>query len=206
MRCACVRFPYHVLLSSRTQGVAQLCSGSFHLVAAWPLLCLGLLTTVFEHLQGHCSTLNTSCSHCFSVQWSGHRELDRLAMAAERLAFMAEWLDPVSNVAWTYQMIVFPGTKEVELFDVKNRRTFLRKSKIEDMKPELFFVGGKVTIMGRQLDIKAYGDAHTKKVLDGAQQKCAAHTAAAVHPDLATSSQSVRSALTMPMLRAEVVY
>ena len=117
-------------------------------------------------------------------------------MAAERLAFMAEWLDPVSNVAWTYQMIVFPGTKEVELFDVKNRRTFLRKSKIEDMKPELFFVGGKVTIMGRQLDIKAYGDAHTKKVLDGAQQKCAAHTAAAVHPDLATSSQSVRSALT----------
>jgi hypothetical protein len=94
-------------------------------------------------------------------------------MGPERLAFMAEYIDPVSSVAWTYQLIVFPVTKEVELFDVKNRRTFLRKSKLEDMKPELFFVGGKVKIFGRQLDIREYGDAHTRKALEGAQQKCA---------------------------------
>jgi nucleoside-diphosphate kinase len=89
----------------------------------------------------------------------------------ERLAFMTEWRDPVSEVAWTYQLMVFPKTSEVELFDVKNRRTFLRKSKLEGMKPELFFVGGKVTIFGRQLDITDYGDVHTKKTLQGAQQR-----------------------------------
>ena len=85
---------------------------------------------------------------------------------------MTEWRDPVSGVAWTYQLMVFPDSSEVELFDVKNRRTFLRKSKLEDMKPELFFVGGKVTVFGRQLNITDYGDAYTRKALEGAQQRC----------------------------------
>ena len=93
--------------------------------------------------------------------------------SGQRLAFMAAWVDPVSSVKWTYQLFMFPDSKEVELFDVKNRRTFLKRSKIEDLKPDLFFVGGKVTIFGRQLDITDYGDLHTQKQLEGAQQRCA---------------------------------
>lgn len=33
----------------------------------------------------------------------------------ERLAFMASWLDQVSGVSWTYQLMFFPATGEVEM-------------------------------------------------------------------------------------------
>lgn len=56
-------------------------------------------------------------------------------------------------------------------FDVKLRRSFLRKSKIEGLKPELFVVGGKVTIHSRQLDIVDYGDSYTRKRLEAMQQR-----------------------------------
>lgn len=92
--------------------------------------------------------------------------------APERLAFVCQWRDPVQNVVWTYQLMVFPASSEVELFDIKNRRTFLKKTKLEGLKRELFFVGGKVTLFGRQLDITDYGDAYTQRTLAGAQQRC----------------------------------
>lgn len=94
--------------------------------------------------------------------------------SSERLAFMAMWVDPVSSVKWTYQLFVFPARKEVELFDVKNRRTFLKRSKVEDLKVEMYYVGSKVTVFGRQLDITDYGDAHTQKQLENEQQRYAA--------------------------------
>lgn len=90
----------------------------------------------------------------------------------ERLAFMAQWLDAVSGVLWTYQLMVYPQTSEVELFDVKNRRTFLRKSKLEGLKAHLFFVGAVTTVFGRQLKIVDYGDEYTRKALEAAQQRC----------------------------------
>jgi nucleoside-diphosphate kinase len=89
----------------------------------------------------------------------------------QRLAFMTQWLDPLSNVTWTYQLMVFPQSEEVELFDVKNRRTFLKRTKLEGLKTELFFVGSKVTIFGRQLDIVDYGDAFTQRTLADAKQR-----------------------------------
>lgn len=90
----------------------------------------------------------------------------------ERLAFMASWLDNVSGVSWTYQLMVYPGTSEVELFDVKNRRVFLRKTKLEGLKPELYFVGGCCTVLGRQLKIVDYGDEYTRKTLSAVKQRC----------------------------------
>ena len=90
----------------------------------------------------------------------------------ERLAFMASWLDNVSGVSWTYQLMVYPGTSEVELFDVKNRRVFLRKTKLEGLKPELYFVGGCCTVLGRQLKIVDYGDEYTRRTLSAVTQRC----------------------------------
>jgi nucleoside-diphosphate kinase len=95
--------------------------------------------------------------------------------ALQRLAFMTQWLDPASSITWTYQLMVFPQSEEVELFDVKNRRTFLKRTRLEGMKPELFFVGSKVTIFGRQLDIVDYGDAFTQRALAGAKQRHAVY-------------------------------
>ena len=45
--------------------------------------------------------------------------------------------------------------------DIKNRRTFLKKSKY-DGKPELFFLGSIVTVYSRQLKIIEYGDDYTR--------------------------------------------
>ena len=49
--------------------------------------------------------------------------------------------------------------------DIKNRRTFLKKIRLEDIKPELLYVGSTVTILSRQLKILDYGDEFTKSQL-----------------------------------------
>lgn len=89
---------------------------------------------------------------------------------SERLAFIAHWLDSVSGVKWTYQLMVYPKSNEVEMFDCKSRKTFLRKTKV-DLKPERVHVGARVTIFGRQLDITDYGDECTRKRLESVQQR-----------------------------------
>ena len=49
--------------------------------------------------------------------------------------------------------------------DIKNRRTFLKKIRLEDIKRELLYVGSTVTILSRQLKILDYGDEFTKSQL-----------------------------------------
>eukprot|EP00873_Tetraselmis_striata_P014003 jgi/Tetstr1/434267/TSEL_023374.t1 len=100
-------------------------------------------------------------------------------MATERYAFVAEWLDPNAGVTWRYQLFYYFKTKEVEMIDIKNRRTFLKKTKYPDLNPETLFPGGVVTVYARQLQILEYGDEFTRKSLSGKAQK----TLAMIKPD-----------------------
>eukprot|EP00892_Ulva_mutabilis_P003864 jgi/Ulvmu1/184/UM001_0188.1 len=108
----------------------------------------------------------------------------------ERLAFIAHWLDNVSGVKWTFQLMVYPKSNEVEMFDCKTRKTFLRKTRVE-LKPERIYVGARVTIFGRQLNIHDYGDEYTRKALESVQQR----TLAMIKPDAIQHAGSIIQAV-----------
>ncbi|MEW5319871.1 MAG: hypothetical protein WDW38_010990 [Sanguina aurantia] len=96
-----------------------------------------------------------------------------------RLCFISEWLDPNSGVIWKYQLFYYPNTKEVEMVDIKNRRTFLKKTRYEDLRPELLFMGSTVVVFSRQLKIIDYGDEYTRRQLESSSER----TLAMVKPD-----------------------
>jgi len=65
------------------------------------------------------------------------------------------------------------------MIDIKNRRTFLKRTKYPELNPSTLFPGSVVTIYARQLQILEYGDDFTKNALSGKTQK----TLAMIKPD-----------------------
>eukprot|EP00775_Hariotina_reticulata_P006258 gene6258-6496_t len=92
-------------------------------------------------------------------------------MIAARLAFIAEWLDPNSGVLWRYQLFYYPATGEVEMFDIKNRRHFLKRVKYEGVTPQQLYVGSTVLIYSRQLRLVDYGDEATQLANEGRSER-----------------------------------
>ncbi|KAI8472949.1 MAG: nucleoside diphosphate kinase [Monoraphidium minutum] len=85
---------------------------------------------------------------------------------ASRLAFLADWLDPSSGVLWRYQLFYYVDTGEVEMFDVKNRRHFLKRVKYEPLAPGQLYPGAVVTVFARQLHIRECGDDATRRAVE----------------------------------------
>jgi nucleoside-diphosphate kinase len=59
----------------------------------------------------------------------------------------------------------------VELFDVRSRKTFLKRSKVDGLSERDFYLGAKLLIFGRQLLIVDYGDENTKAKFGARVQK-----------------------------------
>ncbi|XP_046893232.1 nucleoside diphosphate kinase 7 isoform X2 [Hypomesus transpacificus] len=97
----------------------------------------------------------------------------------ERFAFLAEWYDPSAALLRRYQLLFYPRDSSVEMFDVKNQRTFLRKTKYEDLRPEDLFVGNRVNVFSRQLNLIGYGDQFTANRLGSKKER----TLAMIKPD-----------------------
>lgn len=56
-------------------------------------------------------------------------------------------------------------------FDVKNQRIFLRRIKYEDIHPEDLFVGNRVNVFSRQLNLIEYGDQYTANKLGSKKER-----------------------------------
>lgn len=96
-----------------------------------------------------------------------------------RLAFVAEWLDPNTGVLWKYQLFYYPESKELEMFDIKNRRHFLKRVKYEGVTASQLFIGAMLNVYSRHLKLIEYGDEHTRKQIEGRAER----TLAMVKPD-----------------------
>ena len=86
----------------------------------------------------------------------------------ESYGFMTEWHDPQADILRYYTLTLFvqpPGSSspnEVQMFDVKQKRTFLRRTPIEGIGLADLIIGGTVTIFSRLLKITGYMDARTR--------------------------------------------
>ena len=94
----------------------------------------------------------------------------------ESYGFMTEWHDPQADILRYYSLTLFvqpPGSSspnEVQMFDTKQKRTFLRRTPIDNITLADMVVGGTVTIFARLLKITGYTDARTKDILMSRRQ------------------------------------
>lgn len=54
---------------------------------------------------------------------------------------------------------------------MKNQRTFLRRTKFDEIHPEDLFVGNRVNIFSRQLNLVGYGDQYTANKLGSKKER-----------------------------------
>ncbi|XP_076871170.1 nucleoside diphosphate kinase homolog 7 isoform X5 [Brachyhypopomus gauderio] len=105
-----------------------------------------------------------------------------LVLGEERFAFLAEWYDPNAALLRRYQLLFYPRDGSVEMYDVKNQRAFLRRTKYDDLHQEDLFVGNRVNVFSRQLNLIDYGDHYTANKLGSKKER----TLAMIKPDAVT--------------------
>ncbi|CAK6439833.1 unnamed protein product [Pipistrellus nathusii] len=90
---------------------------------------------------------------------------------SERFVFITEWYDPNASLYRRYELLYYPGDGSVEMHDVKNRRTFLKRTRYDDLHLEDLFIGNKVNVFSRQLVLIDYGDQYTARQLGSRKEK-----------------------------------
>ncbi|XP_049632492.1 nucleoside diphosphate kinase 7 [Suncus etruscus] len=97
----------------------------------------------------------------------------------ERFVFIAEWYDPNASLFRRYELLYYPEDGSVEMHDIKNHRTFLKRTKYEALSLEDLFLGNKVNVFSRQLTLVDYGDQYTARQLGSRKER----TLALIKPD-----------------------
>lgn len=79
----------------------------------------------------------------------------------ERYVFETQWYDQQADVIRRYRLFFFPETNSIEMWDKKTHQVFLKRIQAPQLTLGQLYVGGKVTIYGRLLEIMEYGDVAT---------------------------------------------
>lgn len=85
--------------------------------------------------------------------------------------FLVEWFDQQASMMRQYQLLYHLLDDTVELYDLKNRRTFLKRCSYPSVRLADLYVGAQVTIYARQLRILEFGDRFTEQSLAVAKGK-----------------------------------
>uniref|UniRef100_H3GNB4 DM10 domain-containing protein n=1 Tax=Phytophthora ramorum TaxID=164328 RepID=H3GNB4_PHYRM len=87
-------------------------------------------------------------------------------------SFKARWFDTHAQLNRQYNVRYFVDTHNVEIFDTKTSRLFLKKSECPaTLSVKDFFLGSKVLIYGRHFELQDYLDPFTAEKLGRQQQK-----------------------------------
>ncbi|ELK29876.1 Nucleoside diphosphate kinase 7 [Myotis davidii] len=106
---------------------------------------------------------------------------------SERFVFITEWYDPNASLFRRYELLYYPGDGSVEMHDVKNRRTFLKRTRYDGLHLEDLFIGNKVNVFSRQLVLVDYGDQYTARQLGSRKEK----TLALIKPDAVSKAGEI---------------
>jgi len=83
-----------------------------------------------------------------------------------RYAFIVEWYDPSASLVRQYQLIYYTADGTLEMYDLKNRRTFLKRCDYPGVGVKDLFKGGIITVYSRQLTIVEYADSFTAGIFE----------------------------------------
>lgn len=81
----------------------------------------------------------------------------------DSMLFVVEWFDPMPQMKKKYLLKYFVDLHCAEMVDLKTKKMFLKKSPCPShISKDDFYVGGKILLYSRELDIIDYGDAKTR--------------------------------------------
>mmetsp|Transcript_41335 Transcript_41335/g.81056 ORF Transcript_41335/g.81056 Transcript_41335/m.81056 type:complete len:141 (-) Transcript_41335:1115-1537(-) len=86
-------------------------------------------------------------------------------------SFLAEWFDEQASLTRHLSLCYFVMDDTIELYDLKNKRLFLKRCKYPQVVLEDLFIGALVTVYSRQLKIVDFGDPFTKRQLSLARSR-----------------------------------
>jgi len=101
-----------------------------------------------------------------------------------RYAFLVEWYDPTASLIRQYQLIYYASDGTLEMYDMKSRRTFLKRCDYPSVSISQLFVGSIITVYSRQLKVVEYADAFTKREFEKTSQATVAMVMPEALPDL----------------------
>ena len=93
--------------------------------------------------------------------------------------FVVDFFDPQADLIRKYNLSYFSVDNSIQMYDIKNKRIFLKRTLYPDLKISDLRIGGTIHIFARPLKIVEYGDEFTREQFD--QQK--SNTFAIVLPD-----------------------
>lgn len=109
----------------------------------------------------------------------------------ERYVFVVEWYDQMASLFRKYQLTYYIGDKTVEMYDIKNRRLFLKRCEYPSLSLGDLFIGATITVYSRQLKIVEYGDVFTRKQFENKR----ARTFGIIKPDVYTQMGKIIDAI-----------
>jgi len=101
-------------------------------------------------------------------------------MDEPKYALSVEWYDDVAALMRPFTFFYYPRDGSVEMFDTKQRKTFLRRTPCRDILDEDLYEGNIVRVMSRELKILRYLDSFTAPSL----QRKAERTYAMLKPEV----------------------
>jgi len=79
--------------------------------------------------------------------------------------FVTEYYDPQAAIIRRYQLRYYPNDKTVEMVCMKTHKKFLHRVKFEHLSESDLFLGNKIHVYSRQLEITDFADAYTQRQL-----------------------------------------
>jgi len=79
--------------------------------------------------------------------------------------FLVEYFDAQAAMMRQYHLLYFLLDDTIELFDLKNRRTFLKRCSYPSLKLSDLYIGAQVSVYSRLLKVLDYGDRFTRSKL-----------------------------------------
>jgi nucleoside-diphosphate kinase len=81
----------------------------------------------------------------------------------DRFVFVTEWYDQQAGLRKEFLLEFYLGDQTIDLYDIKNKRMFLKRTKYPQITEADLYLGATVTVYSRQFKIMGYADDFTRK-------------------------------------------
>ena len=86
-------------------------------------------------------------------------------------SFKVEFFDEMAELVRPYVLTYYTERGEIEMYDIRNRRPFLKRTRAHSITQKDLFVGNKLLINGRQYEITDFADETTRTTFDVKMQR-----------------------------------
>jgi nucleoside-diphosphate kinase len=87
-------------------------------------------------------------------------------MSSQRYSFICDYLDYIASLIRKYQLFFYPEDNSIEMFDIKNKKIFLKRLVFPSITLKDLYIGSEISIYSRKLKIVEYCDDFTKQIFE----------------------------------------